>query len=149
MFVRISIETVLLRKATRPSNFFFFSISVGKKNKIIPSELEEVKEKLRKERKMLRRRGHRVPYPPFSLYAESATGARWLCAFLKHQLLERSCREAMHCGTGVSEFVIIFDCLLLKISLSLLFMVSWCVSHTYSFCGDMFSAVSLPLLLFW
>lgn len=68
---------------------------------------------------MLRRRGHRVPYPPFSLYAESATGARWLCAFLKHQLLERSCREAMHCGTGVSEFVIIFDCLLLKISLSL------------------------------
>lgn len=80
---------------------------------------------------MLRRRGRQVPYP-FSLYEESATGARWLCAFLKHQLPEWSCREAMHCGTGVSDFVIIFDCL------SLLFMVLWCVSHTYIFCGDMF-----------
>lgn len=54
---------------------------------------------------------------PLSLYEESATGARWLCAFLKHQLPEWSCREAMHCGTGVSTFVIIFDCLSLKISL--------------------------------
>lgn len=78
---------------------------------------------------MLRRRGHRVPYPPFSLYAESATGARWLCAFLKHQLLERSCREAMHCGTGVSEFVIIFDCLLLKISLFAVHGIVVCISH--------------------
>lgn len=62
------------------------------------------------ERKMLRQRGRLVPYP-FSLYKESATGARWLCAFLKHQLPEWSCREAMHCGTGVSDFVTIFDCL--------------------------------------
>lgn len=145
MFVRISIETVLLREATR--RVTFFSISVGKKNKRESTELEEERGGyLRKGRccdeGAVRSRN------PFSLYKESATGARWLCAFLKHQLPEWSCHEAMHCGTGVSDFVTIFDCLLLKI-FSLLFMVLWCVSHTYSFCGDMFSAVSLPLLLFW
>ncbi|KAM3598307.1 uncharacterized protein V6R79_016558 [Siganus canaliculatus] len=84
--------------------------------------------KIRKERTMLRRRGHWVPYP-FSLYEESATGARWLCAFLKHQLPERSCREAMHCGTRVSGFVIIFDCLLLKISLYCSWYCGVCISH--------------------
>lgn len=46
-----------------------------------------------------------APLPLFSLYEERAlTGARWLCAFLKHQLPEWSCREAMHCGTGASSF---------------------------------------------
>lgn len=50
-----------------------------------------------------------APLPFFSLYEERAlTGARWLCAFLKHQLPEWSCREAMHCGTGASSFFIYF-----------------------------------------
>lgn len=146
MCVRISIETVLLRKATCPSDFF--SISVGKKNKKIHRVGGGGGEgKIPKERKMLRRRDHQVPYP-FSLYKESATGARWLCAFLKHQLPEWSCREAMHCGTGVSDFVIIFDCLLLKISLYCSWYCGVYLTRTVSvvIC---FSAVSLPLLLFW
>lgn len=135
MFVRTSTETVLLRKATHPSDFFF-SISVGKKNKNIHRVGGGERKVPGRKKKMLRRRGRQVPYP-ISLYEESATGARWLCAFLKHQLPEWSCREAMHCGTGVSDFVIIFWLSLVE-DLSLLFMVLWCVYHTYSFCGDMF-----------
>lgn len=112
MFVRTSTETVLLRQATQPRDFFFHFCRKEKKiHRVGGGE-----RKMLKKKKMLRWRGRRLQYP-FSLYEESATGARWLCAFLKHQLPEWSCREAMHCGTGVSNFVIIFDCLLLKISL--------------------------------
>lgn len=45
MFVRTSTETVLLRKATHPSDFFF-SISVGKKNKKNPQSLRRREEDL-------------------------------------------------------------------------------------------------------
>lgn len=115
MFNRISTETVLLRKAT-PCPGDLFSISVGKKNNKNPQSWRGREEDIEgKEDAAMK--GPLGPNTPFSLYEESATGARWLGAFLKHQLPERSCREAMHCGTGVSDFVIIFDCLLLKISL--------------------------------
>uniref|UniRef100_A0A8C5G610 Phosphodiesterase n=1 Tax=Gouania willdenowi TaxID=441366 RepID=A0A8C5G610_GOUWI len=66
-------------------------------------ESTELEERIFMKRKLLRRRGRQV-LKPVSLYMESATGARWLCAFLKHQLPGRSCHEAMHCGTGVSDF---------------------------------------------
>lgn len=55
------------------------------------------------------------PTPSYPL-PRSATSARWLCAFLNHQLQLWSCCEAMHHGTGVSAFVFIFDCLFLFLS---------------------------------
>lgn len=87
---------------------------------------------------MLRDGGPRLPLP-FSLYEERATGARWLCAFLKHQLPERSCRQAMHCGTGAGDFFLVNIFRLSPVSgSSSLSMVRWCVSHRYGVCGVMF-----------
>lgn len=84
-----------------------FSISVGKEKYKYPQNRRRRREEAM-ERKMLRHGGPQGPVPPFFPFMRSATGARWLCAFLKHQLPEWSCREAMHCGTGVSAFLIFF-----------------------------------------
>lgn len=109
-----------------------------KKNKQTPksTELEEERGEDAMERKgrCCDDEGPPGPPLPFSLYEERATGARWLCAFLKHQLPEWSCREAMHCGTGVSNYFFFFplpffNCLLLKISLSTVHGIVVCTAH--------------------
>lgn len=67
MFVRTSTDTVLLRKATHPSDFF--SISVGKKNKINPqSWRRRVKDIEAKEDAAMK--GPPGPIPLFPLQGE-------------------------------------------------------------------------------
>lgn len=144
MFVRTSTETVLLRKATHLSVFFFHFCRKRKtKKKTKSTELEEERGEEAMERKGRCYDGEGPPGPPlpFSLYEERATGARWLCAFLKHQLPEWSCREAMHCGTGVSNYFFFLPVVIFQLSLvkDLSFHCSWyCGVYRTRFCGDMF-----------
>lgn len=161
-----SAETVLLRKSYTSECLSFFSIFVGKKNekkKARPQSWKRREESEEDGGRCCDDRGHWGSAALFSLYEERAlTGARWLCAFLKHQLPEWSCREAMHCGTGASSFFLppptptshrhplfCFVFCFLQLPYFNLSGIKGLALHWLWYCCVYFYAVSLPLLLFW
>lgn len=136
MFVRTSTETVLLRKATHPSDFFF-SISVGKKNKNI-HRVGGGERKIPEGKRRCCDEGAARSHTPFPftrrvLLVQDGSVPFWNTSFLNGAVVKQ-CIVGQECLILLS----FFDCLLLKISL----YCSW-------YCGVYITRTVSVVICFW
>lgn len=137
MFVRTSTETVLLRKATHPSDFFFFPFLSERKIRT-STELEEERGRFPEGKRRCCDEGAAGSHTPFPftrrvLLVQDGSVPFWNTSFLNGAVVKQ-CIVGQECLILLS----FFDCLLLKISL----YCSW-------YCGVYITRTVSVVICFW